>query len=144
MPEILYQSLIPLNPKTKKNNLTIKFKATGKSGFFKKTAYGLKYVGIPFISQSDKYKEYESNAGWFLKRPERPIDCAVNVKCVFYRDSARRCDLTNLLEAIDDILVKYRILADDNFKIIYSHDGSRVFIDKDRPRTEITIERAET
>lgn len=129
MPEILYQSLVPLNPRSKKNSQRIVINSR---------------TGRPMILQSETYKEYEHNAGWFLKRPERPIDCAVNVKCVFYRDSARRCDLTNLLEAIDDILVKYRILADDNFKIIQSHDGSRVFIDKDRPRTEITIERAET
>ncbi len=129
MPEILYQSLVPLNPSSKKNHQRIVINSR---------------TGRPMILQSEVYKEYEHNAGWFLKRPDKPIDYAVNVKCVFYRDSARRCDLTNLLEAIDDILVKYRILADDNFKIIQSHDGSRVFIDKDRPRTEITIERAET
>ena len=68
-----------------------------------------------------------------------PINQPVNVKCIFYRDSERSCDLTNLLEAIDDILVKYGVLADDNFKIIASHDGSRVFVDKVKPRTEIEI-----
>lgn len=129
MPEILYQSLVPLNPKTKKNSQRIVIN---------------RRTGRPMVMQSEVYKQYEDNCGWFLKKPQRPIDCPVNVKCVFYRDSARRCDLTNLLEAIDDILVKYRILADDNFNIIVSHDGSRVFIDKANPRTEITIERAET
>lgn len=126
--EILYQSMIPLNPKTKKNSQRIVIN---------------RRTGRPAIMQSETYKQYEDNCAWFLKRPAKPIDCAVNVKCVFYRDSARRCDLTNLLEAIDDILVKYKILADDNFNVIVSHDGSRVFIDKNKPRTEITIERAE-
>lgn len=72
-----------------------------------------------------------------------PINVPVNVRCIFYRDSARRCDLTNLLEAVDDILVKYKVLADDNFKIIAGHDGSRVYIDRDNPRTEIYIEAME-
>jgi Holliday junction resolvase RusA-like endonuclease len=51
----------------------------------------------------------------------------------------RRVDLTNLLEAIDDILVKYGVLEDDNYNIIDNHDGSRVYYDKENPRTEITI-----
>lgn len=122
---ILYQSLIPLNPKTKKNNQKI-IKNPRTQALM--------------IVQNDAYKQYERDASWFLKKPSKPIDVPVQVKCIFYRDSARRCDLTNLLEAIDDILVKYGILADDNFKIIYSHDGSRVFVDKENPRTEIVIE----
>jgi Holliday junction resolvase RusA-like endonuclease len=51
----------------------------------------------------------------------------------------RRVDLTNLLEAIDDVLVKYGVLKDDNSEIITSHDGSRVLYDKDNPRTEVAI-----
>ena len=138
---ILYQAIIPLNPKTKKNNQDIRFKKAGKSGFYKKTTMGFSYVGIPFVSPSETYKQYEKESGWFLLgKPSEPISQPVNVKCIFYRDSDRRCDLTNLLEAIDDILVHYHILADDNFHIIHSHDGSRVFIDRDKPRTEIVIE----
>lgn len=121
---ILYEATIPLNPKTKKNNQRILI--NGKTG-------------KPFVAQNAKYKEYEKDAGWFLKPLHSPIAEPVNVKCLFYRDSARRVDLTNLLEAIDDILVKYRILEDDNYNIIVSHDGSRVLIDKDKPRTEIEI-----
>lgn len=93
------------------------------------------------IVQNDRYKQYEKESGWFLLgRPLEPISQPVNIKCIFYRDSDRRCDLTNLLEAIDDILVHYGIIADDNFHIIYSHDGSRVFVDRKNPRTEIVIE----
>jgi hypothetical protein len=39
----------------------------------------------------------------------------------------------------EDLLKQSGILADDNYKIIYSVDGSRVYIDKENPRTEITI-----
>lgn len=123
---ILYRSLIPLNPRTKKNNQKIiKNKLTGSL----------------MIVQNNRYLEYERDAGWFLKKIPQPINEPVNVKCIFYRDSERRTDLTNLLEAIDDILVKYKILADDNFKVIAGHDGSRVYVDREKPRTEIEITR---
>lgn len=122
---IIYQTMIPLNPKTKKNNQQIlKNHSTGKY----------------FIAQNKAYKQYEKDAGWFVRWHNPPINHPVNVKCLFYRKNEIRCDLTNLLEAIDDILVKYKVLADDNFKILVSHNGSRVFVDPDHPRTEIVIE----
>ena len=136
----IYKAMIPLEPKTKKNHQVIKFRKQGTNGFYKRTSTRFLYMGIPFVSQSDQYKQYENDAGWFLKKPEKPIDCPVNVKCIFYRKTARRVDLTNLLEAIDDVLVKFGILADDNFNIITGHDGSRVRIDREKPRTEIIIE----
>jgi len=55
----------------------------------------------------------------------------------------RRVDLVNLLEATCDMLVKYKVIEDDNNKIVVSHDGSRVFYDKENPRVEITIMKAE-
>ena len=122
MNEILYQTKIPLNPRTKKNNQKIIF-----------------VRNRPLIVQNERYQQYEKDCGWFLKRPQMPLNAPVNVKCIFYRDSARRCDLTNLLEAIDDILIKYNVIADDNFNIIAGHDGSRVYIDRENPRTEIII-----
>lgn len=122
---ILYQTMIPLNPKTKKNNQQILYNSKTKK---------------PFIQQNTAYKHYEKDSGWFVKWHKPPIDKPVNVKCLFYRKDAIRCDLTNLLEAIDDILVKHGVLKDDNFKIIAGHDGSRVFIDRENPRTEIVIE----
>lgn len=102
-------------------------------------------TGRPFIMPSARYKQYEREAAWFLKpRPPRPIDCPLAVKCLFYMPTRRRVDLTNLLEAIDDILVGAEIIADDHSGIVVSHDGSRVLYDKDNPRTEITISRIES
>ena len=102
-------------------------------------------TGRPFIMPSARYKQYEREAAWFLKpRPPRPIDCPLTVKCLFYMPTRRRVDLTNLLEAIDDILVGAEIIADDHSGIVVSHDGSRVLYDKDAPRTEITITRIDT
>lgn len=124
MSPTIYEAMIPLNPRTKKNSQKIITNPRTRA---------------PMILPDQKYRDYEREAGWFLKRPPEPFKGPVNVKCIFYRDTRRRCDLTNLLEAIDDILVKYGILEDDNFEIIAGHDGSRVKVDKEHPRTEIEI-----
>ena len=114
---------VDLIPITKKNNMRIAFnRGTGK----------------PFILPSSKYVEYEQNALWFIPK-NKHINEAVNVKCLFYMPTRRRVDLTNLLEAIDDVMVKAGLLEDDNFNIIAGHDGSRVLYDKEHPRTEVEI-----
>lgn len=114
---------IPLAPITKKNSQRIVINPK---------------TGRPFIMPSAAYKDYEREASLFIPRGVY-IDKPVNIKCLFYMPTRRKCDLTNLLEAVDDILVKTGLLADDNFTIIESHDGSRVFYDKNNPRTEIVI-----
>ena len=124
MNEVIYKAMIPINPRTKKNSQQIIYRNNK-----------------PRIIQSDKYIQYEKDAGWFLYKPIRPIDIPINIRCIFYRESERKCDLTNLLEAIDDILIKYHVIADDNFKILVGHDGSRVYVDREHPRTEIYIEK---
>lgn len=119
--------IIPLPPVTKKNSQQIMINKT---------------TGKPFIMPSAKYRKYEQAAGWYLKpRPAEPIAEPVNVQCVFYMSTRRVVDLTNLLEAACDVLVHCGVLADDNSRIVVSHDGSRCLVDKDNPRTEITITR---
>ncbi len=88
---------------------------------------------------SQAYEDYERFARWYLKGTGKKLDVPCEVKCLFYMKTRRRVDLTNLLEAIDDVLVKYKVLADDNSSIIVSHDGSRVLYDPENPRTEVTI-----
>lgn len=103
-----------------------------------------KRTGVPFISQSEKYKAFEAAAGYYIDPPETPIDYPVNVECVYYRKDRRRVDLVNLQEATLDILVRCGVLKDDNFNIVASMDGSRVEVDRENPRTEIVITRKET
>lgn len=98
-----------------------------------------KATGRPFIMPSKKYKEYEQQALWFIPK-NIFIDYPVNIRCLFYMPTHRKCDLTNMLEAIDDVMVKAGLLADDNFTIIEGHDGSRILYDKEDPRTEVYIE----
>ena len=118
---------IQLTPRTKKNSQQILVNSK---------------TGRPFIMPSKQYKAYETAAlSFLLKKPEIPIDFEVNVKCLFYLPTKRKTDLTNLLEAIDDILVRAGILLDDNYNVIAAHDGSRCLYDKHNPRTEIEITR---
>ena len=128
MAEIKYTIKLP--PITKKNSQQILMN---------------RKTGRPFIMPSKQYKQYETDAAWFLKpRPPRPIECSLNVKCLFYLPTRIKTDLTNLLEAVDDILVHSGIIADDHYGIVTSHDGSRCHWDKDNPRTEIIITKIET
>lgn len=104
-----------------------------------------KRTGKPFIRQSDKYRAYEAAAGYFIPADKRKaIDYPVNVRCIYYMPDKRRVDLVNLLEATNDILVKYDVLKDDNCNIVVSHDGSRVRCDKENPRVEIEIREVES
>lgn len=101
-----------------------------------------KATGRPFIMPSKKYKEYERAALWFIPKGET-ITRPVNVKCLFYMPTHRKCDLVNMQEAILDVMVKAGLLADDNFSIVQSMDGSRVLYDKENPRTEVYITETE-
>lgn len=51
----------------------------------------------------------------------------------------RIVDIINLHSALHDILVRYRVIEDDNYRIVASTDGSRVMYDKLHPRTEVEI-----
>lgn len=100
-----------------------------------------KPITRPMIAPSALYKKYEKKA---LKElaDVAPFDTSigpVNIKCIYYTKTLRNVDLTNLLEATDDILVKTRIIPDDGRKYVGGHDGSRIYHDKDNPRVEIEI-----
>lgn len=117
--------IIKGNPITKKNsNRIVKF--------------GARYALIP----SKQYKEYEQD---FIiqcmqyKIGKLMIDRPVEITCNYYMGTRRKVDLTNLLSATMDCLVKAQIIEDDNCKIAVSNDGSRVFYDKENPRVEIEI-----
>lgn len=122
---------IPLAPVTKKNSQQIKYryirdKQTGRP------------KNVPYIKPSEAFENYQASALWFVPKG-KTINIPVNVKCLFYMPDRRKCDLTNLLEAIDDIMVTAGLLADDNYTVVESHDGSRVLYDKANPRTVVEI-----
>lgn len=119
--------VIPLPPVTKKNSQRI-----------------IRVKDRPVIIPSSKYVRYEQEAikhlQTYLGSTEPPrIDKPCNVECKFYMPTHLRVDLNNLLEAATDVLVRAGILEDDNSQVVASHDGSRVFYDKENPRTVINI-----
>lgn len=119
---------IPLAPITKKNSQQIINNPRTKR---------------PMIIPSKKYLQYQSDAGAFLRGKFSRIEDPVNIKAVYYMPTRRRVDLTNLHEALHDVLVHYGVIADDNSRIVVSTDGSRVKYDKGSPRTEVSITPAE-
>lgn len=97
--------------------------------------------GYPRLLPSKAYVHYQKDSLRQITGRDRvKIDQPINLKVLYYMPTRHRVDLVNLLEATCDILVDAGVLADDNSKIVVSHDGSRVLYDKDNPRTEIYIE----
>ena len=114
---------IPIPPRTKKNSQRIVI-----------------VRNRPMILPSKLYKDYEKECGLYIPKIDTIKD-RVEITCLYFMPTRRKVDLTNLLEATDDMLVHYKVIEDDNYNVIVSHDGSRVFYDKDNPRTEITIKK---
>lgn len=111
-------------PRTKKNSQQIIF-AKGRR----------------LIIPSKLYQQFEKDClSQIPQELRKGISSPVNIKAVFYTKEKRRVDLTNLLEALDDMLVKADVIEDDCRDIIVGHDFSRVYHDKDNPRIEVEIE----
>lgn len=121
---------IPIAPHTKKNSSEICYNPVTK---------------VRFIKPSKIYSKYAEDCGYFIPKNflHAKINQPINIKCTFFMASRRPVDLPNLLNAIDDILVHYGVLEDDNCRIIVSHDGSRVYYDKENPRTVIEITKSQ-
>ena len=120
--------IIPVIPRSKKNSQNI---------------YINKKTGKRMIIQSDKYREFENTCRWFMPKVKEAIDYPINLSCKFYVPDARRRDIANYLEAIQDILVKYGVLKDDDYTIISSLDNCKMEIDRKNPRVEIFITKKE-
>ena len=122
----MIEFILHTKPITKKNNGRIVKTKTGRT----------------FIIPSKQYQEFEQvvlPTLYRMKNKYGVIDFPVNIECVFYTDARRKVDLPNLLNAVDDALVKSGLLEDDNRDIVAGHDLSRVFYDKQNPRIEIRI-----
>ena len=116
---------LPVRPVTKKNSGQIVMR--GKS---------------PILLPSKQYLAFEKECMPYLtgaKNAVGVINYPINLQCYFYMETHRKVDLCNLLNAVDDAMVKSGLILDDNRDIIAGHDGSRVFYDKFNPRIEITI-----
>lgn len=118
------QFLILGNPITKKNSSQMVMNPKTKRWF-----------PVP----SKQFKAFQANAIKQIKATGEPIKSPVNICYTFWMETKRSVDGLNLSEAMDDILIKAGILTDDNRDIVAGHDGTRVYYDKENPRTEIQI-----
>jgi len=117
--------VIPITPRSKKNSQEIVFN---------------RRTGRRMVIQNKKYTEFEKECKKYIPiLREPPINYPINLKCEFYVPDARKRDLANYLEAIQDVLVKYKLLEDDNYNIISSIDGCSMQIDREYPHIEIEI-----
>lgn len=117
--------IIPIEPVTKKNHSQV-----------------VMIKGRPIVLPSKPYQEYEKKCKQYMPNIEA-INYPINLECHFYKGTHRKCDITNLLQAVCDILVKYKVIEDDNYSIVASVDGTIVNYDKENPRTEIYITKKE-
>lgn len=116
---------IPVAPKTKKNGMQI-----------------IQIKGRNILIPSKQYRQFEKDCLPYLYRVKDTvgvINYPVNVQCIFFTETKRKIDLPNLLNAVDDAMVKSGLIIDDNRDIIAGHDLSRVYHDKYSPRIEIKI-----
>lgn len=73
-----------------------------------------------------------------LRGMKRPLFITpVNMRALVYRDRAVG-DLTNYCKNIEDALEKAGVILND--KLIHGHDGTRLLVDRKRPRVEIQLE----
>ncbi len=96
----------------------------------------------PVLLPSKQYLAFEKDCLPYLYRVKQEVGVVnypVNIQCIFYMDARRKVDLSNLLNAVDDAMVKSGLILDDNRDIIAGHDGSRVYHDKSDPRIELEI-----
>ena len=115
---------LPLLTRPKKNSQSIVYNSKTKK---------------PFIVQSKQYLEFERDCAIFLSKYKSNINIPINLKCTFIVPDRRKRDLVNLLNAIQDVLVKYNIIEDDNYNIVQSLDGSRIIYEKGIEKTIIEI-----
>lgn len=103
-------------------------------------------TGKRYISQSQRYLNFEQECGFYLQQYLRemaitdfiPIDYPVTLKITFYFPDKKKRDIANFVNAIQDILVKFGVLKDDNSNIVKSLDGTRIIYEEGRQ--EIVIE----
>lgn len=120
---------LPIRPATKKNSGQI-----------------ITVGDFPRLIPSKQYLKFEKDCQPYFKQVLHQIgqiDYPINLQAVFYVETKQKIDLPNLLNAVDDAMVKSELILDDNRDIIASHDGSRVYHDKFNPRIEIEITRHE-
>ncbi len=93
----------------------------------------------PFIISSKIHNEWEKSALWQLKGIKPLENYPVSMTCIFYLKDKRRRDLSNMVQSVEDVLVKAGILQDDSWNLL-----SRVVLEcrgvDPQPRVEVAFD----
>lgn len=90
---------------------------------------------------SAAYLEWEGDALWQLKGKPKVKTYPTTISCIFYNKDKRRRDNSNMLDSVQDVLVKAGILEDDNCWLL-DVGGARSELDSLNPRVEVTLDNA--
>lgn len=104
-----------------------------------KQIYINRKTGRPFITSSNKTKDWNTDALWQLKGVPPVHEYPVAMYATFYMKDNRRKDLDNALSTVQDILVKAGILIDDSWQYV-PRITLTAELDKANPRVEILFD----
>ncbi len=93
------------------------------------------------LVSSKDYQNRENEQLKSLESQSKPlgIDKPIYVNYAFYLPDNRKTDLSNKIESINDLLVKYGLITDDKWQIIKGIHATGMWVDKENPRVEIEI-----
>ncbi len=94
------------------------------------------------IFSSKQYVAREKSQLAALKEQEvlpMKLDEPLEIQYSFRWPDKRKTDISNKIESINDMLVKYWFLLDDNSTIIKIIKARAEWVDKDNPRCELYI-----
>lgn len=94
---------------------------------------------FPKIMPGDAFVNWEQFAlSHLMNQPSWQGAYPVRLHCFFYRQTKQKFDFSNMLESVQDTLVKAGTLEDDSYRhVIPVIDG--MSIDKEHPRTKVII-----
>jgi Holliday junction resolvase RusA-like endonuclease len=95
--------------------------------------------GKPAMVSNKLHRDWEIDALWQLKGKAVVTDYPATLTCIFYNGDKRKRDNSNMLDSVQDVLVKAGILEDDNCWLL-DVGGLHSEYDKDNPRVEIFFE----
>jgi len=91
-------------------------------------------LGRSMLISSKRHKEFEKDASYELieqKVPQNEIDYPVDIEIKLWSVDNRAFDLSNRVESIMDLMVDFRALKDDNYRIIKKFAVSYEGVSKD-------------
>lgn len=103
------------------NKTLLKISLSGQVRPKKNSKRVVRVHGRPMVISSKRYMEWHKSAISQLEEKnvsKSLIDSPIEVRCTFFQEDNRKRDLTNMIESVNDLLVDYEFLKDDDRKII--------------------------